>query len=492
MSLERDDFKAFFAELHDGHEPFAWQWRLLDAILDASRWPDALVAPTGSGKTAAIDVHVFALAVAVEKGMPLPPRRLSMIVGRRVLVDDQYRHARAVADLLADPGDAPILSDVADRLWQLQGELPPAAGEADGPRSPLLVAQLRGGLPPSRRWADHPTAAAVLCSTPEMWGSRVLFRGYGSSWRAWPREAGLLAMDSVAVVDEAHLARQLLHTARRVRELASVADQAWEGPSPVQVVETTATPSTADGVRLGVEEADLTDDVELRNRLCRPKPVTLVVHKDWAAKTPRASVAEDLARHTVELLQAGSGTVGCFVNTVARAVAVAAALRNTRITERELTVVMVCGQTRPIDLELLEQRYPGLFTSEGNSEVDVLVSTQSLEVGVDLDLAGMVTELASGSALAQRAGRINRRGQRETGPVVVMVPDGPLRSETRSGPYDSTELMVALEWLQRRQPDPQGLAPWELRTDPAAMRSPPSRNWICGCPTTLSPMSPWA
>ncbi|MGW3472361.1 hypothetical protein ACWDKQ_28715 [Saccharopolyspora sp. NPDC000995] len=34
------------------------------------------------------------------------------------------------------------------------------------------------------------------------------------------------------------------------------------------------------------------------------------------------------------------------------------------------------------------------------------------EVGWYLDLAAMVTELADGSALAQRAGRVNRRGLR--------------------------------------------------------------------------------
>ena len=54
----------------------------------------------------------------------------------------------------------------------------------------------------------------------------------------------------------------------------------------------------------------------------------------------------------------------------------------------------------------------------------MIVATQSLEVGVDLDLAGIVTELAAGSALAQRAGRANRRGLRPLAPVCRAHPGG--------------------------------------------------------------------
>lgn len=475
VSLCRDDFDTFFAELYgDRWSPFRWQRRLLDSLLDGG-WPEALVAPTGSGKTTAIDVHVFALAVASSTGKPLPPRRLAMIVNRRVLVDDQYRHARDLAHRLAKPDGAPVLTKVAELLWLLQGRFDVTADQGDDQRSPLLVARLRGGLPSSRRWADHPTAAAVLCATPDMFGSRLLFRGYGSSSRAWPREAGLLAVDTVALVDEAHLARQLVRTSRRIGELVPVAERKWDGPPALQVVETTATPDDTTGDQLGVTEGDLADSETLDARLRRPKPVSLVSVAGWAASTPRPYVAEELARRAVGLLDGRGGerrSVGCFVNTVARAVAVAAALRNTKITGRKLTVVLVCGQVRPIDIELLENDCPGLLSPRGNTDVDVIVSTQSLEVGVDIDLAGIVTELASGSALAQRAGRVNRRGEREAGPVVVIVPDEPLRDDARSGPYGADELLAAREWIENRAADPQGMAPWALRDDPAPAASP--------------------
>ncbi|MBO0854249.1 MAG: type I-U CRISPR-associated helicase/endonuclease Cas3 [Nocardia sp.] len=487
-TLERDDFGEFFAELHDGARPFAWQWRLLDAVI-AGHWPDALVAPTGAGKTSVIDVHVFALAAAHTAGTPVPRRRLAMVVDRRVLVDDQYDYATRLADRLECPDQSQILAAVADALWEVQGPSGrSSADDADAARSPLLVARLRGGEPPSTRWADHPTAAAVICATPEMWGSRLLFRGYGSSARAWPREAGLFAFDTVAVVDEAHLSRQLVHTARRVSELAVVADQPWEGPQPLHVVEATATPDTAGENWLGVDGDDLTDNAVLADRLRKPKPVTVVECKGWPTHQADSRVTGEIVRCVLELVDASSAaaessgdlaarTIGCFVNSVDRAVSVAAALRDLSSQGRPLTVVMVCGQVRPIDIDLLRKHHDGVLTPNGNRSVDVIVSTQSLEVGVDIDLAGIVTELASGSALAQRAGRVNRRGLRPDGPVVVIGPDGPVRPDTFSGPYGTEELNQARDWIIRRHNDTDGLAPWALRTDPPPSARPRRTLW---------------
>jgi CRISPR-associated endonuclease/helicase Cas3 len=392
-----------------------------------------------------------------------------MVVNRRVLVDDQHTYAVGLARRLATPDDdePPVLTAMRELRWPLRVPDPVrrVRAAADHEVSPLVVGRLRGGSPPSRTWRDHPTAAAVICATPDMWGSRLLFRGYGSSAQAWPREAGMLAVDSVVVVDEAHLARQLLCTARRVAQLVPVAERET-AVGPLQVVETTATPAEASGERsVQVEQDDLGDGV-LADRLLRPKPVTLLPVKDWDSVRPGSKSPKLLAGAVTELLADGgtdgiTHTVGCFVNTVGRAVAVANELRT-----RGHTVVMICGQARPVDIERLDVNYPGLLAARGNAKVDVLVSTQSLEVGVDLDLAGMVTELASGSALAQRAGRVNRRGLRPRGRIVVTVPDGALSERSRSGPYEFGELDAARQWLDGRVADPAGLAPWPLRTDP--------------------------
>jgi CRISPR-associated endonuclease/helicase Cas3 len=453
VSVDRADFGAFFAAVRGGHRPFRWQERLLDHILRTGRWPDQLVAPTGAGKTSVIDIHVFAVAL-MACGHPVRvPRRLALVVDRRALVDDQHEHATSVANRLAAARGGTVLSRIADAIGSLRvGRAEPGAG-------PLVTALLRGGAPPSREWLDDPVGCAVLCATPDMWGSRLLLSGYGSRAQARPREAGLLAYDTVAVVDEAHLSQQLVTTARRVAELAGVAEKPIAVPV-LQVVETTATPRAAAGVAVGVEPDDLEVDGALRQRLTAPKPVTLLPLASWpiplSGPARKAGVIA-LADEAVRLREAYGPTVGCFVNSVAVAAAVAGELR-----ARGMKTELICGRLRPYDVARLRPPRSALLSIAGDPEVDVLVSTQSLEVGVDLDLAAAVTELAPGGAIAQRAGRVNRLGLRTT-EVTVVVPAADLPTGAQSGPYQRDDLAAAHTWLASRRSDPAGLSPWALR-----------------------------
>jgi CRISPR-associated endonuclease/helicase Cas3 len=455
VSVDRADFGAFFAAVRGGHRPFRWQERLLDHILRTGRWPDQLVAPTGAGKTSVIDVHVFAVALMASGHPVRVSRRLALVVDRRALVDDQFEHATSIADQLAEArGGGSVLARTAAALDSLR------VGRREPSARPLSTALLRGGAPPSREWLDDPVGCVVLCATPDMWGSRLLLSGYGSRAQAWPREAGLLAYDTVAVVDEAHLSQQLVTTARRVTELAAVAEERLGAPV-LQVVETTATPRADAGVAVGVEQDDLEADEALRQRLTTPKPVTLLPLVSWPiphSGPARKAGVSALVDEAVRLHEAyGPRTVGCFVNTVAVAAAVAEELR-----ARGMATELICGRLRPYDVARLRPPRSALLSIAGDPTVDVLVSTQSLEVGVDLDLAAAVTELAPGGAIAQRAGRVNRLGRRTT-EVTVVVPAADLPAGAQSGPYQREDLVAAHDWLVDRQADPVGLAPWALR-----------------------------
>lgn len=61
--LNATDFAQFFTALW-GRPPFAWQKDLARRVMERveSPWPDAIALPTASGKTACLDIAVFALA----------------------------------------------------------------------------------------------------------------------------------------------------------------------------------------------------------------------------------------------------------------------------------------------------------------------------------------------------------------------------------------------------------------------------------------------
>lgn len=482
-AVDPSRFSEFFEALN-GRPPYAWQARLCAHVLTTGRWPDAIDAPTGSGKSSVIDVHVFAVAASVGSDVR-PPRRLAVTVDRRALVDDHAERATQIADRLAKAVNGPdgILHDVAEALRSLR-----AWPTVDGPRDQavLPVITLRGGLPHERDWVDDPAACQVIAATPQMWGSRLLFGGYGSSRGARPREAGLLAMDSVVVLDEAHLNRQLLTTARRVRMLTEHTAAPHCLP-PLQVVAMTATPDEGEA-SVGVRREDLgsaDEDRSLAARLQRPKPVRLVPsgHLPGTAST-RGHLANDIADEVLTLTSEVEGTVGCVVNTVALALAVADRLSRARLPaaapragarERTLRVVPVVGRMRPYDVAQLRARHAGLFSHAGDGDIDVVVATQTIEVGVDMDFAGLVTELAPGTAIAQRVGRVNRSGSRPSAPVVVVVPKSPaaLTSPKASAPpYQSADLAAGLDWLTECAADPNGLAAWSLHPEGENHRPP--------------------
>lgn len=468
MTFGRDDFDDFFAGANEGHRPFAWQQRLLDFILESQSWPDNIDAPTGSGKSNVVDVHVFATALHAIGRAPRLPRRLSVVVNRRALVDQHLERARALVAYL--DASTPLATAISTALSTLTDGGPP-----------LSVVSLRGGVKPDREWVDDPRACAIIAATPDMWGSRLLFRGYGSSVHARPREAGLLGVDSVAVLDEAHLNRQLVHTARRVARWGC--EEATRlGVPGLQVVGTTATPSDR-GNAIGLVEADVSgpdQDGALVHRLTSAKPVMYHDTARWAGKG-RATPAyvEELADLIMPLVveaeeravEGVTATVLAVVNRVDTAARLTTVLRK-RFGAADSVVPWV-GRMRPLDLDMHRRHRPGLFTATGDPSVKVIVATQTVEVGVDIDAAAMVTEIAPASALAQRLGRVNRLGRRSAARAIVVGP--PADNVADAAPYTELELRDALEWVQRVVESPSGASPWALsRGDlvPPAARLP--------------------
>lgn len=461
MTLTRDRFSEFFAALNDGHPPFAWQERLLDHLIEQGRWPSAVDAPTGAGKSHVVTVHVFAVALGAVGQAPRLPRRLSVVVNRRAIVDQHLERAEALAAALAD--GVGLVGEVRSALLSLTTS-----------DTPLVAVNLRGGVAPNRQWIDDPTVCAVIAATPDMWGSRVLFRGYGATRRAAPREAGLLAMDSVVVIDEAHLSRQLLETSRRVAGMVT-SDAAAVGIPGLSVVATTATPDavSAGPDVVGVVAGDVAGGPGsgvLARRLLVQKAVQYVESPSWSPRRASKAYIEELADHARAVSesldpsdQAHQGTTAaptvlCVVNRVDTAARLAARLRQTCASPHE--VQLWVGRMRPMDLERVRRDRPGLFTTDGDHEIRYLVATQTVEVGVDIDCAGLLTELAPGTALAQRLGRVDRLGRRGSASVTVIGPAAGRFAD--QAPYAESELVAARDWVQQLAELPGGASPWAL------------------------------
>lgn len=454
-SITRDEFGAFFAALNGGHRPFSWQEEVLDHICEHGVWPERINAPTGSGKSSVVDIHLFANALAAVGAAPRVPRRLCVTVGRRALVDSQVDRAREkILDrmekaLTNESGDPGILRRVAEALQSFQTR------NDDQRSAPFEVGHIRGELSNRALPVTDISACAIIAATPDMYGSRALFRGYGSTKAARPRETALLTMDTVMVLDEAHMNRQLLHTTQRIAQLQK--READLGVPTLQVVETTATPSTEDSesTTLGVdiEALDSSNDKELRERVYSHKELMLRPIDKWDGKPGNAATvnaAVDAIKDFLAHREAGEDskeahTVGCIVNHVRTAISIKEALAKDLAKDE---VQLLVGRMRPSDLEKLQNKHRELFTTEGDKSVKVVVATQTLEVGIDVDFADLVTELAPASSLAQRFGRVNRLGHRTDSKVVVIRPASGDLVKKDAPPYKAVDLSNAYGWLE--------------------------------------------
>ena len=456
-SITRDEFGEFFAALNGGHRPFSWQEEVLDHICEHGVWPERINAPTGSGKSSVVDIHLFANALAAVGAAPRVPRRLCVTVGRRALVDSQATRADKIFGDLKDAlddesGEPGILRRVAEALQSFQ-----TRNNEKGSK-PFETGHIRGELSNRNLPVTDISACAIIAATPDMYGSRALFRGYGSTKAARPRETALLTMDTVMVLDEAHMNRQLLHTTQRIAELQK--REVNLGVPTLQVVETTATPSTEDSesTTLGVdiEALDSSNDKELRERVYSHKELMLRPIDKWDGKPGNRAVVDAAVGAIKEFLahrEAGESskkayTVGCIVNHVRTAIAIKEALVKNKVLEKEGEVQLLVGRMRPSDLEKLQEDHPNLFSTRGDESVKVVVATQTLEVGIDVDFADLVTELAPASSLAQRFGRVNRLGRRKDSKVIVIEPASGDSVKKDAPPYKAVDLSNAYAWLE--------------------------------------------
>ena len=463
-------FPEFYRALNASHpEPFPWQRRLADEVATTERWRSEVGVPTGLGKTACLDIAVWWLASQADRkpAERTAPTRIWWVVNRRLLVDSTDEHAKKIAEALSDPGSANV--DKRDREVLARVALRLSSMSAEPGSSPLEVIRLRGGVA-SRTPADPSQPTVLLCTLP-MYGSRLLFRGYGSNQRLRVVDAAMAGTDSLVLLDEAHLAPHLKALLPALADCTPGTHATIsEARSRPRIAALTATGDVGSGQRFDLDDEDKADPV-VRQRLDAVKPLELRVETGDSARR--------LADTTFDLLREASAPAACvvFANTPRTARETFDRLRKL-MPEASAEILLLTGLTREREAERVRARIldrdDGMAAARaatvGRQRHLIAVATQTLEVGADIDAEYLVTEACGVRALTQRLGRLNRLGRylHARAAYVHLPPPKPKRGRTATDPDTwpvyGTEPTSVLERLQaaRAADGTVGLSPRQV------------------------------
>jgi CRISPR-associated endonuclease/helicase Cas3 len=435
MTLSVDDFDAFHVAVH-GHErhPFGWQDRLIRQIVKDKRWPEVLDLPTGSGKTTCIDIALFSLALdaqEMDSAKRWCPRRIAMVVDRRVVVDQAAERGHRLLQALLSQDATPVVLQVANLLNTLSHD----------PTAPLGVFTLRGGMPKDNSWARSPDQPLILASTVDQIGSRLLIQGYGVSGGMRPVHAGLLGNDTLLLLDEVHLSRPFAETLEQLGKLRQRFANGSSVPSRFQCSFLSATPGKTEVKPFILTDKEKDPASPLGLRLHAKKPVRI----EQVEKRPALERAcSDHARDLIER----HGVVAVVVNRVASAQAITRALRESL--NEQIDVALLTGRMRPLDRDdALRILRPRIATGRDRALPGkrlIVVGTQCIEAGADFDFDALVTEAASLDALRQRFGRVDRLGTYEKAEGVIIHDSD---KEAKDDPIYADAASKTVGWLKK-------------------------------------------
>ncbi len=435
------------------HSPFPWQEALLEKMCQGEI-PDALDIPTGLGKTSVMAIWLVARACGASL-----PRRLVYVVDRRAVVDQATEVATAL------------------REWiEQDAYLTTSLGLKD---CPLPISTLRGQYADNREWLEDPSAPAIIVGTVDMVGSRLLFEGYGVSRKMRPYHAGLLGVDTLLVLDEAHLTPPFEHLLRAI-----ATDPVFRPRDPqcascipsLKLLALTATGGTGGGNTFGLTQDDFNHKI-LNKRLNAKKSLRLVdLDKD-------DKLEDVLAKQAWALQGDGKHAVRVIVYSDSREVAqktreaIEKLAKGNKKEGRPAVTIdteLFVGARRVFEREQAKKRLEEIgFIAAAKVERTCpafLFATSAGEVGVDLDADHMVCDLVAWERMVQRLGRVNRRGEPEAhvANVVVLVPPEPrpdkntekaLTKKERGEKLDEKERKrlkeherKVQEWKNRRMP----------------------------------------
>ncbi len=448
---------------YTSRDPFPWQQTLAEQVARDEVWPAEIGVQTGLGKTSCLEISVWWLASQAHRSPAerTAPTRIWWVVNRRLLVDSTANHAMAISRLLEAPTEADVPEAARETLKRVAERLRTLSADPKG--TPLQVIRLRGGVA-AHTPTDPSQPAIVLCTLP-MYGSRLLFRGYGSGSRLRAVDAAMAGTDSLVLLDEAHLAPHLRTLLSALAACAPGAESILAGArAKPALVSLTATGDGAKEERFQLDERDEAHPI-VRKRLDAVKRLELRVEEGDAARR--------LAAATVELMGRAPAPAACivFANTPKTARETFDRLKK-KYASGAADLLLLTGLSREREAERVRKRITDPVSGMAAKRVEtagrerhlIVVATQTLEVGADVDAEYLVTETCGVRALTQRLGRLNRLGRFEhASAVYVHVPPSKSRKRRTAGSQDSetwpvygTEPATVLRRLQDafREGDP--------------------------------------
>jgi CRISPR-associated endonuclease/helicase Cas3 len=342
-----------------GRTPHGYQARIARDGL-----PSVVQAPTGTGKTGIILAWLWRRFHEPHRDQT--PRRLVYALPQRSLVEQVAGEAGRWLENLG------LADEVA--LHVVMG----GAGESQ------------------RQWRLDMYRPAIVVGTVDSLVSKALNRGYGIARATYPIDFALVTNGAHWVIDEIQLCLESTTTLRQLAGFAKTLGTAepfgltcMSATVPKGLLETVDNPAVGDVLSILPEE----------------RTGELAVRLD-AARTIRRLTAEP----------GGYKTIAAGARARHRPGALTLVVLNTVDAAREVYKQLRGAAT---DCTLLHSRFRGVERARLMTEITgspagrIVVATQVVEAGIDLNAAVLITEAAPWPSLVQRAGRCNRTGRVE-------------------------------------------------------------------------------
>ena len=339
------NYQDFFQRLTQ-YQPYPWQ-------TEFAQWDGNKIAvvnlPTGTGKEFGVTIPWL---YGHYKGHNVP-NRLIYTLPTRSLVDQVYNNVQALVEKS---------------------------------KLNIDVYCLKGGKI-EQGYEDHLTQPAILIGTQDQLLSRALNRGYTVSWTQRPKHAAAVNNDCRWVLDETQLMGVGYSTAVKLHQLRQQLGVFGKAElvlmSATQNLEALKTSSYA---IYELSEEDRHEDTYLGRKLRKQKPLEKV----------EVSSDEDIAKLALEKHYSEQLTL-VVLNTVKRAREVGEHLKQLTDT---VPILTIHSRFLGFDRAQLQEK---LYRFQG-----IVVATQVVEAGVDLDASTLITELCPWSSFVQRVGRCGR------------------------------------------------------------------------------------